>query len=220
MLTLLSRHYCSKRKSKFGMVRCDCGIVKEVRMSSFVGSKSCGCMTSEILRNKAILENRSACEKCGRFNSGIKDHECLESLSQRFFKRVNKTDGCWIWSGVKFSNGYGRFCLSGKQRHYLAHRYSYEIHNGPIPEGLCVLHRCDVRNCVNPKHLWIGTQKDNAQDMVVKGRAYVGSRKLFKEDVIKIRTLAEHNTQQALANLFNVSASNIGMILRNITWKQ
>ena len=75
--------------------------------------------------------------------------------------------GCWIWMGAT-SNGYGVASDNGKTQP--AHRYSWELHNGPIPEGMQVCHKCDVKPCVNPDHLFIGTQKDNMHDAMRKGR--------------------------------------------------
>lgn len=94
----------------------------------------------------------------------------------RFWEKVEKTDGCWNWTacvlkGYKgFTGGYGLFGIGGKS--FLVHRLSWEINNGRIPDGLCVLHTCDNRKCVNPEHLFLGTRGDNARDMVLKGRNY------------------------------------------------
>lgn len=88
---------------------------------------------------------------------------------QRFWSKTTKGDGCWLWSGATAgSNGYGRM-WDGK-RNVMAHRFSYELHRGPIPEGALVCHRCDNPLCVNPGHFFLGTVKTNAEDMVSKGR--------------------------------------------------
>jgi len=72
--------------------------------------------------------------------------------------------GCHVWTAAHYSNGYGMFDAQ------LAHRVAWKIHIGPVPGQLCVLHHCDVRNCVNPEHLFLGTKQDNTRDMVAKGR--------------------------------------------------
>lgn len=79
---------------------------------------------------------------------------------------------CWIWTGMKHPPGYGLLWLSNKDnpRSVLAHRFSYELHNGPIPEGMFICHRCDNPPCVRPEHLFLGTHQDNMDDMHAKGR--------------------------------------------------
>lgn len=93
----------------------------------------------------------------------------------RFWDFVDKTDGCWVWRGSK-TNGYryGFFKKHGKV--VQSHRYSWEMSFGAIPAGLKVLHRCDNPPCVNPSHLFLGTQKDNIHDMIRKGRQAAGKK--------------------------------------------
>lgn len=92
----------------------------------------------------------------------------------KFFKSVEKTDGCWMWRAGKFPGGYGAIHTNGKTRK--AHRVSWEIHFGPIGEGLFVCHRCDTPRCVNPEHLFLGTAADNNADRNSKGRQARGEK--------------------------------------------
>lgn len=96
-----------------------------------------------------------------------------------FENNVEKNEnGCWIWKGEKTSNGYGYLLLNGKR--IGAHRFSYMWHQGKIQKGLFVCHKCDVPSCVNPDHLWLGTQKENIQDAAKKNRMkrFLGSHTL------------------------------------------
>ncbi len=94
----------------------------------------------------------------------------MNTVTDRFWSKVVKTDSCWKWTGCK-KDGYGRINRGarGLGSDY-AHRVSWLMHNGAIPEGLCVLHRCDNPECTNPGHLFLGTKKDNSRDMISKKR--------------------------------------------------
>lgn len=94
-----------------------------------------------------------------------------KSIKERFEALVIVQDGCWDWKASKFRSGYARFAMPPPTRHsVVAHRVSYELYKGPIPDGLLVCHTCDNPACTNPDHLFLGTHSDNVQDMLRKGR--------------------------------------------------
>lgn len=97
-----------------------------------------------------------------------------ETTFSRFKSKTRREEGCLLWMGVRNNMGYGQFWFKGK--HGLAHRAAWELTFGPIPKGLNVLHHCDNQACVDPTHLTLGTQADNAADMVAKGRSTRNTR--------------------------------------------
>jgi hypothetical protein len=147
----------------------------------------------------------------------------LDAVFDRFDQKVQRVDeGCWEWLGWK-SNGYGRFKFRG--RNVSATKFSYERFVGEVPEGLLVLHRCDNPGCVRPDHLFVGTSRDNTQDMLAKGRhrAQRGSEhhraKLDEEKVALIRArVRDGEAQVALAREFGVSAQLVNDIIRRRRW--
>lgn len=91
----------------------------------------------------------------------------MTSTEARFWAKVDKTGDCWVWTAATNPKGYGQFYVEGMR---LAHRVSWILAHGPIPDDLCVLHRCDHPPCVNPAHLFLGTYADNNHDRDAKGR--------------------------------------------------
>jgi len=145
----------------------------------------------------------------------------LPPASVRFWKFVNKTETCWLWTGGTFESGYGAFQVNGKT--VRAHRFSWELEHGPIPEGQDVLHTCDVPLCVRPHHHFLGTSIENVADRVAKGRSARGERvstsKLREDQIAEIRQrLRDGETQRALGRAFGVSKSQIGNIGRGEHW--
>lgn len=157
-------------------------------------------------------------------------------LYKRFWESLDTSQDCWLWTGAKGPKGYGHIVVD--TRHTYAHRYSYELANGPIPEGKMVLHKCDNRLCCNPSHLYVGTAADNTADMVRRGRCTSGlvSRfhldpdcergelnpyaKLTNDKVRQIRArYAEGGISQAkLARAFSVCQMTIWHIVNRKTW--
>lgn len=152
----------------------------------------------------------------------------IDEVAKRYFwPHVKKSKGCWEWQGCK-SHGYGWMANpNGSPR---AHRFSWEVHFGPIPKKRLVCHHCDNKGCVNPEHLFIGTQQDNMQDAYRKGLiqspgVYSGidnkRSKLTDADVREIRRL--HRDEKAscyhLARVFCVGSSTIHRVVKRINWK-
>lgn len=131
--------------------------------------------------------------------------------------------GCWLWTGMYHSYGYGLYRgEDGKQRY--AHRLSYERCFGPIPSGLTVCHKCDVPSCVNPDHLWLGSQADNIRDATIKHRMAQGEKhycaKLTAAQVIEIkRMLFEGVRSIDIASRFSISQQSICDIKKGRRWK-
>ena len=133
---------------------------------------------SKIIHLTSICENPLCCNPAHLYPMKKKKINNRSTFS-RFFEKVKKdSSGCWLWTGAIYASGYGQFYngadtrAGAKGAHMeLAHRVAYKLRYGEIPEGMLVLHTCDVRHCVNPDHLFLGTHKDNTQDMIKKGRA-------------------------------------------------
>lgn len=142
-----------------------------------------------------------------------------------FWRRVDRSGECWIWTGRTTATGYGHFDIDG--RVLRAHRFSFALSTGsPIPVGMSVCHRCDNRRCVRPGHLFLGSHVDNMRDMAAKGRAPARlgvkncAAKLTADDVARIRSrLAMGDRQTDLARAFGVTQANVSSIARGLTWK-
>lgn len=133
----------------------------------------------------------------------------------RFWSRVDKSEGCWNWIGGKDKDGYGKILTNHK--HNRAHRFSWEIHNGPVPRGLSVLHSCDNTSCVRPEHLFVGTAADNNRDRSLKLRTW---SKLSPLQVRIIRRgIADGLTHKYLAGVFGIGMTAISNIRTGHKWK-
>lgn len=167
-----------------------------------------------------------------------------EPTEARFFRKVNKqgatmphmTSPCWEWIGHRFGNGYGN--IRHDKRRSLTHRVAWQLVNGPIPEGLVAIHKCDNPRCVrvesdpNLSHIWIGTQAENLADMRRKNRQASadktshhgednGSAKLTSEQVREIRRKFKPRVcgYRPLAEEFGVSPHTIEAIVRGLIWR-
>ena len=153
-------------------------------------------------------------------------------LRRRFWEKVdrsNEVNTCWLWTASRTSAGYGHININGKM--VLAHRLAWQFTCGPIPANLRVLHNCprgDNPACVNPAHLWLGTDADNIADMDAKGRGrrvrllgeQHGRAKLTEASVLEIRRLwaCRSESQRALARRFGVCGTAVRAILTGRNW--
>lgn len=145
------------------------------------------------------------------------------------WRHVDKSGQCWLWTGAPFANGYGGFRLGGRAgRTAYAHRLAWELTNGPIPDGVEVCHSCDVRACVNPAHLFLGTHAENMRDMADKGRSNTPNAngeahpraRLNATDVaaIRARYAAGGVLQRELATEYGVAQVHISRVVRGLSW--
>lgn len=146
-----------------------------------------------------------------------------QPIEDRFWGFVDKSGDCWLWTGARFDSGYGSFSI--KRKGCRAHRVSWELSFGPIPDGKLVLHRCDNPPCVNPSHLFLGTGADNSADMVQKNRHLYGERnhnaKLTEAFVLEIRRdyASGATTFRDLAKHYGVHESIVADAVQGKTWK-
>lgn len=149
-----------------------------------------------------------------------------DGLKNRFeskFEKIND-EQCWYWLASTAGNGYGQIKLTGQRKQIYAHRVSYLLYKGEIPENMEVCHKCDDPLCVNPNHLFLGTRADNAQDMKQKGRSTAGEKsgtaKLNENDVKDIRVMLLKGVSQIkIAGLFGISQIQISRINTGKQWK-
>lgn len=162
----------------------------------------------------------------------------VDNLAERLWARVNKTEGCWLWTGSTNDVGYGQMRV--RKRLLYTHRVAWELVNGPIPAGACVLHNCpggENTLCCRPGHLFLGTKQDNSADMVSKSRQSCGERhsqltkisvpsgerhynsRLTADDVREIYASRGLVSNVELGRRFHVSPATVSDIQRGLTWR-
>lgn len=154
----------------------------------------------------------------------------MATLKERLMAKVEKTQTCWLWRGARTRSGHGLIGAGDYRGNIGTHRASWELENGPIPQGLWVLHRCDIPNCVNPAHLYLGTRADNARDVRERGKPRFGAYKhgekhwrsrLNAEQVTEIKSALVSGTKvKELAKKYNVNFSTIADIKQGRTWSR
>ena len=155
------------------------------------------------------------------------EHPSYNHHMDRFWSKVTRSDGCWDWTGAHFirMNGqtsYGMFLLDGKL--IGAHRVAWMLTNGPIPDGVLVLHHCDNQQCVRPDHLYLGSHADNTRDAVTRRRMHDGERcwnhKLSDDDVLAVRSLIDAGLPtEEIGRRMGVSGRTVRYIRSGERWK-
>ena len=150
----------------------------------------------------------------------IADNEMI-----RFWDKVDRTEDCWNWTGATNGVGYGRLGHRGKL--VSAHRFSYELVYGRIPDGMLICHHCDNPGCVRPSHLFLGTNSDNIRDAHAKGRITMPDRrgelssssKIVESDVHEIRRLNSLGvTQELLGKMWRITQQHVSNIVTKKNW--
>ena len=150
-------------------------------------------------------------------------------ISKVLVERSKKVGDCWLWQRAKTGSGYGVFQPKGYPKMQLAHRVSYEIFNGTIPENRCICHSCDTPSCINPAHLWTGTVSDNQKDSYTKRRSWISKRvgdnhpnaklSTFKAEEIRNLYRLGLYDQYQLSSKYGVHRNVISAVVNRRIWK-
>lgn len=194
------------------------------------GYCQCGCGQKTSIARESNKKRGHVKGEPVRYLTGHYAKRSYEKMIAEFWANVAITaddNQCWLWTGYCMPNGYGSKSWGNKDEY--AHRVSWIIANGDIPRGMEICHTCDVRNCVNPKHLFLGTQQDNMRDMVAKGRQVISNRsgenngncKLTETQVREIRHKYSMGSvsHKELGNQYGVNKVTIGHIVTRRLWK-
>ena len=209
----LTTDNAAKKNKLYYLSRCKPCRSKEVIQAS-VGNPKRQAYARMYIRRVGIVKEYP-CETC--------EKPCLKKYARafcsdecRFLSYVEKNDSCWIWKGALSKQGYGKLSFRGNKS-AIASRVSYELCNGTIENSMLVCHSCDIPSCVNPKHLWLGTNQDNMTDMIEKGRQH---SKLTPKHIFELRKLWEKGYSHAkLQELYNVTSGTISSIINRRIWK-
>ena len=231
----LSEFNKKRRKNYIGQKFGKLTAIEDDGMNNKSYAYKCLCECGNIRRNVNGYElKRGVINSCGcAYPRGHKRpcktiEEYHNHVKKELLSKRNIVNECWEWLGQLDNKGYGRrtFTIDGKKRKTPVHQISYRLWKGDIEKGLFVCHTCDNRKCFNPEHLWIGTQKDNLQDMKIKGRGvdHKGEKhpqsKLKEKDVLDIRRMRlEGKKLSELADIFKVNLVTILYICNRKNWK-
>ena len=212
-LTVLSDDGMNNKSHAYKCL-CDCGNIRgnvngyELKRGHI---NSCGCSYPK-----------------GHFKPGKTKEEYHEHVKRCLLEKRNIVGECWEWTAQLDDKGYGRrtFTIDGKKAKRPVHQTAYRLWKGEISKGLHVCHTCDNPKCFNPDHLWLGTAKDNLQDMIAKGRSTIrkgqdgGKSKLKNEDVLEIRKMYSEGVSMAsMGRKYNVTTACIDSICKRKNWK-
>lgn len=183
-------------------------------------------MHEELMRAQMTGDRQLEADVLGRMYRVRRRQPVKDEVLRFFGKLAFGASDCWYWVGARHKLGYGLLPMWGESK---AHRVSWRLHKGPITEGMMVLHKCDVRCCVNPAHLFLGTQTDNMRDMAAKGRGVSVPRfgeansrsRLTSEQVREIRAAYAGGglTMKAIAKVYGVAAMTIQRVIARTSWR-